>query len=221
MTCVETGAGSKPRRADPLLDLRVEVRERADRAADLADGHARPRARQTLAVAARLVEPEREGEPERGRLGVDAVRAADLRRVLEFKRAPPQDFEQRVNFREQQIARVAQQERVGRIHHVRRREAVVDEARRLADVFSERGRERDHVVVGRLLDLIDALDREGCLRLDLFERPRRDRPHLGVDFAHGDLHVQPLLESILLRPERAHLRQCVAWNHVQSMNDER
>ena len=120
-------------RADSLFDLRVEVRERADRAADLAHSHRLARALQTRAVAPHLVEPEREGEAERGRLGVDAVRAAHLRRGMELERAPFQDLHQRVCFLQQQVARVAQQQSVRRVHHVRGREAVVDEARGLAD----------------------------------------------------------------------------------------
>jgi hypothetical protein len=196
-------------RADPLLHLRVEVRERADRAADLADRDGLPRPLQPQAVAPRLVVPEREGEAEGGRLGVDAVRAPDLRRVAELEGAAPQDFEQRVRLREQQVAGVAQQQGVRRVHHVRRGEPVVDEARGLADVLGERRGEGDDVVVGRLLDLADALDGEGGARLDLLDGRRGDRPHLRVHLADGDLHVEPLLELVPLRPERAHLGQRV------------
>ena len=59
----------------------------------------------------------------------------------------------------------------------------------------------------------DALDGEGGARLDLLDRLARDRAHLGVDFADGDLDVEPLLKLVLLRPERAHLGQRVAFNH--------
>ncbi len=199
--------------ADPLFHLRVEVRERADGAADLADGDRLLRPLKPDAVAPRLVVPEREGEAEGGRLGVDAVRAPDLRRGLELEGAAPEDFEQRVRLREQQVAGVAQQQGVGRVHHVRRGEPVVNEARGLTDVLGERRGEGDDIVVGRLLDLANALDGERGARLDLFHGLARNRPHLRVHFAHGDLHVQPLLKLVLLRPERAHLGQCVAFNH--------
>jgi hypothetical protein len=53
------------------------MRKCADGAADLSDrGHVF-RARQPIAIAAHLVEPERERQTERRRLGVNAVRASD------------------------------------------------------------------------------------------------------------------------------------------------
>ena len=68
-------------------------------------------------------------------------------------------------------------------------------------------------VVGSLLDLVNALDREFRARFYLFQRVARNRAHLGVDFADGDLDVQPLLELGLFRPERAHFGQGVSRNH--------
>ena len=74
-------------------------------------------------------------------------------------------------------------------------------------------RKRDHIVIRRLFDLVDAFDRKLSTRLDLFQRVARDRAHLCVDLADRDFHVEPFLKLVLLRPERAHFGQCVPDNH--------
>src|SRR5205085_12447640 len=133
--------------------------------ANLPHGDSLFRSFKSRAVAARLVVPEREGEPERSGLGVYAVRASGLRRLFELVCAALQDFEERVRLVEQKRAGVAQEQCVRRVNHVGRGEAVVYEARGFADTFGERGGEGDHVVVGRLLYLAYALDRERGTRL--------------------------------------------------------
>ena len=62
------------------LDLGVDRRVLADRAGQLADAHALERARDARACAVELERPDRELQPERRRLGVHAVRAADAER---------------------------------------------------------------------------------------------------------------------------------------------
>ena len=89
---------------------------------------------------------------------MNAVRASDLRRALEFKRAALQHLHQRVDFFQQDVGGVAQQQRVGRVDDVGRRQTVVNEAARFTDRFREVGRKRDDVVIRRLLDLVDPLN---------------------------------------------------------------
>src|SRR5689334_14756930 len=84
---------------------------------------------------------------------------------------------------------------------------------RFTNRLGEVGRKRDHIVIRRLLDLVDALDRKPRARFDLFQRVARNRAHLGVDFADSDFHVEPFLKLVLLRPERAHLGQGVTIDH--------
>ena len=69
-------------RADRLLDLRRQVREGAHRARELAEGDRGPGAVEPRELALQLGVPERQLQAERHRLGVDAVRAPDHRRVL-------------------------------------------------------------------------------------------------------------------------------------------
>ena len=89
---------------------------------------------------------------------MNAVGTADLRGVLKLNRPTPEHPEQRFDLPEQEIAGIAQQQGVGRIDHVGRRQTIVNKTRRFTDVFGEVCRKRDDVVVGLLLNLIDAFD---------------------------------------------------------------
>ena len=91
----------------------------------------------------------------------------------------------------------------------------MNEARGFADRFRQIGSERDDVVIGSLLNLVNAGHRKFGATLDLFQRLSRDYAHLPMHFAHGDLNVEPFLKLGLFRPESAHFRQCVAVNHGQ------
>src|SRR6185369_13920725 len=84
---------------------------------------------------------------------------------------------------------------------------------RFTDRLREICRERDHVVIRRLLDLVDALNRKLRARFYLLQRIARNRAHLGVNLADSDFHVEPFLKLVLLRPERAHFGQCVTIDH--------
>ncbi len=79
------------------------MRKRTDSAADLADRDRVFRSQQPFAIAAHFVEPKREGQAKRRRFGVNAVRAPDLRRVLELEGAPSQRLHQLVYFRQQNV----------------------------------------------------------------------------------------------------------------------
>src|SRR5688572_7432545 len=81
------------------------------------------------------------------------------------------------------------------------------------NVFSQVGRKCDHVMVGCFLDLINAFDGKDRFRFDLGKSLRRNDPVLRVHFAHSDFDVQPLLELVLERPDRAHFGQCVSFYH--------
>ena len=105
ITCEATGAGFRfEPRADQLLDFRADVRERADRARDLADAQVFGGGREARQVAAGLFVPDGELQAERDGLGVHAVRAADLHRVLELERAALQHLAQTLRGRASRIA---------------------------------------------------------------------------------------------------------------------
>ena len=71
----------------------IEQRESPNRATDLAECHIFAGAPQTFAIAAHLVIPKGEGQSKGSGFGVNAVRAANLRRLFEFKRAALEHFQ--------------------------------------------------------------------------------------------------------------------------------
>ena len=138
------------------------MREHPDGAGDLADGRSsRARARTRSRLARDLGVPERQLHAERHRLGVHAVRAADHRRPPMFVGAragsPPRSASMSCRIRSHACAHLQRQRRV---EDVGRRQAEVQPARRRPDLLGDRRRERDHVVLRRLLDLFDARDVE-------------------------------------------------------------
>src|SRR6059058_4813508 len=77
--------------------LWFKMSEGADGTGELADAEVFGGGVEAGEVALHLGVPEEQLETEGGGLGVDAVSAADDRRVLEFERATAQGFQQREN----------------------------------------------------------------------------------------------------------------------------
>ena len=142
------------------LDARVDVGEGADRAGDRAGGDLRSRRASALPGARELGVGQRQLQAEGGRLGVDAVAAADRRRELVLEGAPLQRRQQRVDVREQDVGRAAELHREAGVEDVGRGHALVQEARLRADDLGDVGQEGDDVVLHLALDLVDALDVE-------------------------------------------------------------
>ncbi len=116
-------------------------------------------------------------EAEGGRLGMDAVRAADGRRQLVLEGAALERGEQRVDIGDQEVGGAHELHVEAGVEHVRRGHALVHEARLGADDLGEMRQEGDDVVLGLALDLVDARDVEGGV---LALRPdRRARPPSG------------------------------------------
>ena len=92
--------------------------ENADGATNLAYRDGFPRARETLPITPHLVIPERECQAEGSWLGMDAVRPPDLRSIFEFDRPALQHLHQLVDFFQQNVAGVAQQQRVRGVNDI-------------------------------------------------------------------------------------------------------
>ena len=146
--------------ADPRLDRRIEVREHADRAGDLADADHLACPQHAVEIALQLGVPERQLHAERHRLGVHAVGAADHRRPPVLFGARPHRVEQLGEILDDQIAGLAHLQRLRGVEDVRGGQAEVQPPGGGPDVLGHRGGERDHVVLGDLLDFFDAGDVE-------------------------------------------------------------
>ncbi len=105
--------------ADVALDRGRYVRERPDRAGDLAHANLIDGTGKALQLAIEFGVEVRELQSERDRLGVDAVRAADHRRVLVLLGLFLERLEQAFEPRNDELARIDELRREGRVQQVR------------------------------------------------------------------------------------------------------
>ena len=205
-TWVATGSAASPSRSQHAAPRRrgstsstCRPRPRACRPRPASNARSQPLA---VAVRPRSAKPA-SFEPERRRLGVDAVGAADhsVSRVLArplgerrgAARAPPSTIDR---------ARVAQLQRERGVDDVGRGEAVVDpaprRARRRAPTHVD---ERGDVVVGDLLALVDRLDGERRARARIAAASAAgSTPSSAQASAAGELDLEPGVE---LAPRRS------------------
>ena len=111
------------------LDLRREMRVRPDRARDLTDGDLAARGDEPRPPARHLRVVAGQHQPERDRLGEDAVAASDHRRLRVLARPFGERTEQPIAADDEAIGGVAEQDGEGRIEDVARRHAAVEPAR--------------------------------------------------------------------------------------------
>ncbi len=195
------------------LDLRVAVCIRANGSGQLAHPDAFEGGGEPLLLAAQLGRPAQQLQPERGRLGVDAVRAADGRRVTVLL-CPSDDgsLEGRDPGREQ-LAGIPELEGERRVHYVRRRQPIVEPAGRLSHLLGDRLGEGEDVVVRAVLDLEDARDVDPRVLGDGGNGRFRHHAQLGPCLHRGNLYVQPPLEPALVRPDGAHGGSGISGDH--------
>ena len=200
------------------LHRRVDVAERADRAAELADRHSVAGGAQAAAVAVHLQGPQRDLGAERGGLGVDAVGAADHHRVAVLAGQAHQGGQQPVRGLQQQVAGVAQHPAPGGVHHIGGRQPVVDpRARGLADGRLYDVHERSHVVVGDLLPVLhgahERVVHHGGGGAAAGGVRRRHHAECNVRLGRQQLDLQVAAEAGRVAEDSGHLRHRVAGDH--------
>ena len=175
MIWVETGSTRKAHRlGDMRFDARIDLREGADRAGNGAGRDLLARGDEPLARAREFGIGVGELEAERGRLGMDAVRAADGRRHLVLEGAALERGEQRVDVGDQDVGGAHELHVEAGVEHVRRGHAGMHEARLRPDDFGDMRQEGDDVV----LDLAPRSRR--CARRRIWRPcpfPRSSSPH--------------------------------------------
>ena len=159
ITWVETGSGVSPSFAATYSSTRGSTEAKVpDRPADRRHRHLGARRHQPRAVAGELGIVAGELQPERRRLGMDAVAAADRQRVLVLERARLQRRQHRVQVRQQQVRGLGELHRQAGVQHVRAGHAQMHEAAVLADRLGQPGEEGDHVMARLALDRVDPVD---------------------------------------------------------------
>jgi hypothetical protein len=154
-------------------------------------------------------------QPERRRLGVDAVRPPDAERVAVLVRPGGDGVERAVDAGEQQPPGLLDLERERRVDDVGGGEAVVEPASLLAQLGGHGVDEGGGVVVRPSLQLRDTLGgRRRRALADRRDRVRRDGARLGPALQRGQLDVEPAGELALVRPDGRHGRAGVARDHV-------
>ncbi len=199
---------------DPALEVRVRRRVRPDGAADGTEGDLVERAPQPVAVARRLHREAGEFDPERRRLGMHAVGAADAQRVHVRPRLRDQRVDEALGAGEHDLAGEPQLHGEGGVEDVARRQPVVDPAAGRAGARAEDVDEGRDVVVGDGLALLHVVHGEGG-GADRLQVIGRGPVHL---LAGGDLDRAPGLHARVVGPEGAHRRAGVTVDHAVSLS---
>ncbi len=144
--------------------------------------------------------------------------ATDHRHVRVLPRAQGQSSDQPVHPHEELVGGADEQHREARVEDVARGHSTVEPAGRLAGELLDVGQERDHVVVGRPLDLEDrvGVDRE-LLLAQRCGRSRGDDARFFHGLAGGKLDLEPCLEARAIRPQLEEVRRGVPWNHRRQL----
>ncbi len=197
----------------------IHLREGADRPRDGAGCDLGAGGRQARARPGELGMGERELEPERRGLGMDAVRAADGRRELVLEGAALERGQERLGVGDQQIARALELHVEAGVEHVGRCHALVHEARLGADDLGQMRQERDHIVLDLALDRIDAGNVElgvAAALADGLGGRLRDHPELGHGIGGMRLDLEPDAIARLRVPDRRHVGPGIARDHAAS-----
>ena len=195
--------------ADICFDLRREMRVSADGTRDFSDRHDFASAFKSRQRPTKLVIHQRHFQTERRRLGVNAMRAPHARCKFKFLRFARDDLPERFYIGDENLHCLHHLVRQRCVADIRRRQTFVNVPGGRADMFGDAGQECDDIVVGGLLDFVDALHGKLCFPFDEREVARRNLP----GFAGEDFDLEPNPKFVFVRPNLAHRFSGIASNH--------
>ena len=156
----------------------------------------------------------RERQPERHGLGEDSVAPPDHRGLGVLACSRRERLEERGRALDEAVGGVAQQDRERGVEDVARRHAAMEPACVVADELLDVREERDHVVLGGALDLLDARRVEHeRLRANAVRGALGDDAGVFHGVARGELDLEPHLVATLGRPQGGELGRRVARDH--------
>ena len=147
------------------------------------------------------------------------VRAPHRGRVLKLQRPRLQHRQQLLNVFAQNGRRRLDLQRLRRIHHIVRRQPVMQPARLGTNLLRNRRGKGDHVVLYFRFDLLDALDVEIAALADRLRCFHRNKAVLGEDFTRDGLHLQPGAEFAFVGPDAAHGRAGITRDQGRGLRE--
>ena len=204
---------------DIFLDIWRQVGEGSDGSGNFAGGDFGAGGQQPLVVALEFGVEAGEFQAKGHWLGMDAVRAADHDRVLEFVGAAVENCQQNLDIVEQNIRRLGQLHGKTSVQYIRTGHALVEVARLRPDMFGEVGQEGDDIVAGLLFDLVDAHRIENQFRGEIgaganhFRHFGGDEAKLGHLFGGENFDLEPDAEAIFGLPQGGHFGATITKKH--------
>src|SRR5258705_5943506 len=190
------------------------MRAGADRAGKLAHGNRFPRGLNPLESAAKLVIHQGEAPAESGRLGMNAMAAANHRRELMFPGLAGDNLPQSPDVFDEDVRRFQHLHGEGRVHDVAAGQAEVEPAAgRCADVFGDVGSEGDNVVIEGAFEFLASVHVESGPGLHLREVFFGHQALSAERLAGKQFDLQPDFELALVAPDFPHRGARVTLNH--------
>jgi len=205
------------------------MRAGADGAGNFANADRFAHGFQTTQRACELVVHERELQPKRRRLRMNAMAAPNARRELVFLRPAGDDGQQLLHVGDEEIRALLHLHGVASVAHVAAGEAEVEPAAGVVvDGFGDGGGEADDIVVERFLQFFLSGDEAGQISepfvatgLDLLEIPRGYDAFLHECLAGEEFDLQPESEFVFVGPDGPHFGAGIARNHAGTLNWKR
>ena len=197
------------------FDLRVDIGKCADHARDFTVGNVLAGLTQTGLAALHLGVPVGGFEAKGYRLGVDAVGAADRQGLGVLAGQTCEDRQQGLNIGQQEVGRLAQLDGKRGVDDVRRGQAQVQVAPGLTQRLGHGRHKSDHIVLDLGLNLPHAGQVQDRPPAKFFGCGARNLAVFGQRLAGQQLHLQPLGEFVLFRPNLTHDRAGIAFNHMR------